>query len=419
VTRPLFRDEALQARQGTGLGRVQLLRPLSLDLVTLGVLVVALLVGAFLALAQYTRKATVDGALAPDRGLIRLVPAEAATVIERRVAEGQTVKAGDVLFVLALERPRLLADAQAEVRRSLGERQRSLQEAARQQDSLAAAQLAALDRRLQTLVAEADQVDGEAALQQQRLALAQQAQDRLEALRRDNFISEAQVLAKQEEVLGLQAQLQALQRQRLALQRERAQLEGERRSLPLLARNTQGGIERDLAELTREAAEQDSERRLIVRAPQDGMVGAVLAEPGQAVSPSSALASLVPQGAVLQAQLYAPSSAVGFVRPGQSVRLRLEAFPYQKFGPLEGRVLQVSRTPLAAGELATQALAGVQPVRPGEALFRITVALDEAALSQWPQPLAAGMRLQADVQLERRRLVEWLFEPLFGLQQRL
>lgn len=419
MTRPLFRDEALQARQGTGLGRVQLLRPLSLDLVTLGVLAVALLVGAFLALAQYTRKATVDGALAPDRGLIRLVPAEAATVIERRVAEGQTVKAGDVLFVLALERPRLLADAQAEVRRSLGERQRSLQDAARQQDSLAAAQLAALDRRLQTLVAEAAQVDGEAALQQQRLALAQQAQDRLEALRRDNFISEAQVLAKQEEVLGLQAQLQALQRQRLALQRERAQLEGERRSLPLLARNTQGGIERDLAELTREAAEQDSERRLIVRAPQDGMVGAVLAEPGQAVSPSSALASLVPQGAVLQAQLYAPSSAVGFVRPGQSVRLRLEAFPYQKFGPLEGRVLQVSRTPLAAGELATQALAGVQPVRPGEALFRITVALDEAALSQWPQPLAAGMRLQADVQLERRRLVEWLFEPLFGLQQRL
>ncbi len=216
MTRPLFRDEALQARQGTGLGRVQLLRPLSLDLVTLGVLVVAMLVGAFLALAQYTRKATVDGALAPDRGLIRLVPAEAATVIERRVAEGQTVKAGDVLFVLALERPRLPADAQAEVRRSLGERQRSLQDAARQQDSLAAAQLAALDRRLQTLVAEADQVDGEAALQQQRLALAQQAQDRLEALRRDNFISEAQVLAKQEEVLGLQAQLQALQRQRLA-----------------------------------------------------------------------------------------------------------------------------------------------------------------------------------------------------------
>jgi membrane fusion protein len=47
------------------------------------------------------------------------------------------------------------------------------------------------------------------------------------------------------------------------------------------------------------------------------------------------------------------------------------------------------------------------------------VALDEAAGPAMPQPLAAGMRLQADVLLERRRLVEWLFEPLLGLRQRL
>lgn len=419
VTRPLFRDEALQARRGAWLGRVQIVRPLSLDLITLGVLVVALLVGSFLTLAHYTRKTTVDGVLAPDRGLIRVVPPEAATVIERRVAEGQPVKAGEILFVLALERPRLLAQAQAEVRRSLEERQRSLLDAERQQEALVAAQLATLDRRLQALQGEQAQAESEVRLQQQRLALAQQAQARLEALQRENFISEAQVLAKQEEVLGLEAQLQALQRQRLQLQRERVQLEGERRSLPLQARSSQGSLQRDLAEVSREAAEQDSERQLIVRAPQDGVLTAVLAEPGQAVSPSSALASLVPQGSVLQAQLYAPSSAVGFIRSGQPVRLRLEAFPYQKFGPLEGQVLQVSRTPLATGELAAQALAGPASQGSGEALFRITVGLDPAALERWAQPLAAGMRLQADVLLERRRLIEWLFEPLFGLQQRL
>jgi len=419
VTRSLFREEALTARRGAWLGQVQIVRPLSLDLITVAVLAVALLAGAFLALAQYTRKSTVDGVLAPDRGLIRLVPAEAATVIERRVGEGEPVKAGQVLFVLALERPRLLGKAQAEVQRSLDQRQRSLQDAARQQDALADAQLAALDRRLQALQAEQAQADSEVALQQQRLTLAQQTQARLDALRRDNFISEAQLLAKQEEVLGLQAQLQALQRQRLGLQRERAQLEGERRSLPLLARGAQGRLERDLAGLEREAAEQDSERQLIVRAPQDGVLTAVVAEPGQAVSPSSALASLVPQGATLQAQLYAPSSAIGFIRAGQPVRLRLEAFPYQKFGPLEGEVVQVSRTPLAAGELAAQTLAATSPQRPGEALFRITVALSPTALALWQQPLTAGMRLQADVLLERRRLIEWLFEPLFGLQQRI
>ncbi len=419
MSRPLFRDEALQARQGNWLGRVQLIRPLTLDLVTVVVLLIAAAIVAFLSLAQYTRKTTVDGALLPDRGLIRLVPSETATVIERRVQEGQTVQAGDVLFVLALERPRLLAQGQADVRRSLSERQRSLQDAVRQQDGLMAAQLATLDRRLLALDAERAGADRELALQQQRLTLAQQALTRLEALRNEQFISEAQVLNKKEELLGLQAQLQALTRQRAALGREQAQLEGDRRSLPLLTRSAQGGLERDLAELTRETAEQDSERQVIVRAPQAGTVSAVLAEPGQSVSPASALASLVPQGAQLQAQLYAPSSAVGFVQPGQAVRLRLEAFPYQKYGHLEGRVTQVSRSPVGPAELAAQTLAGLNAGRSGEAMFRITVALDDAQAAHWTQPLTAGMRLQADVLLERRRLIEWLFEPLFGLRERL
>ena len=415
MNRPLFRAEALEARQARWLGRVQLVRPLSLDLVTAVVLVVALAAAAFLTWAPYTRKATVEGALVPDRGLIRLVPAEAATVVERRVQEGQLVHAGDTLFVLALERPRLVAGAQAEVRRSLAERQRSLQDAAHQQDALAGAQALGLERRLAALDAELAQVGRELAVQQQQQALAQRALERLESLQRDQFVSEAQVLAKREELLALQAQGQSRERQRLALQRERAQLDGERRSLPMLARSVQGGIERDLAALSREAAEQDTERRLIVRAPQDGVLSAVLADAGQAVSPASPLASLVPQGAVLQAHLYAPSSAVGFVKPGQAVRLRLEAFPYQKYGQLDGTVLQVSRTPLSAGELATQALSGVAPPRNGEALFRISVALSPQAVASWPQPLAAGMRLQADVLLETRRLIEWLFEPLIGL----
>lgn len=417
MSRPLFRDEALQARQGQWLGRIRLVRPLSLDLVTLAVLVSAALVGAFLALAPYTRKATAEGALLPDRGLIRIVPSEAASVVERRVQEGQRVRRGDTLFVLALDRPRLAAPVQADVRRSLDDRERSLQDAARQQGQLAASQGTALDRRLLALDAEATQIERERALQRQRLVLAEQALARLEQLRAEQFIAEAQVLAKKDEVVAVRAQLQAMERQRATLDRERAQLEGERRNLPLQSRSTLGAIERERAALAREAAEQDADRQLVVRAPQDGQVAAVLAEPGQAVSPASALATLVPEGAVLQAQVFAPSSAIGFVKPGQAVRLRIDAYPYAKFGALHGQVLQVSHAPLAAADLATQAVAVVP--RGGQALFRITVALDPQAAAAWPHPLTPGLRLQADLMLERRRLVEWLFEPLFALGRRL
>jgi membrane fusion protein len=113
---------------------------------------------------------------------------------------------------------------------------------------------------------------------------------------------------------------------------------------------------------------------------------------------------------------------VGFVRPNQEVRLRFEAFPYQKFGHQNGHVLQVSRTPLAAPELAGLTLAGPTGADgAAEPMFRITVAMDEPELHAFgtTQPLVAGMRMQADVLLERRRLVEWLFAPVLGLTNRL
>lgn len=412
--RPLFRPQALEAQRLHWLGGVQLIRPLALGWVTAGVVCMVIAVGAFLALAPYTRKATVSGVLVPDRGLIRLVPSASGTVVERFASEGQAVNAGDVLFVLAVDRLLLNGEAQAQVRRSLDDRRRSLGEATRVQQALAGKRVDALQRRLAALQDELLQLDQEQTLQRQRLALAEEAHARLLALQNERFISAAQVQTKSEELLGLRAVAQGVARQRAALLRERAELEGERQALPMLAASALGSLERELAQADRDAVEQNAEQRLVVRAPQAGSVSTVLAEIGQSVSPASALATLVPQGAKLQAQLYAPSSAIGFAQAGQAVRLRYEAFPYQKFGQQRGQVVQVSRTPLAPAEMAALALtAGGSGQEP---MFRITVALESSPAAM---PLTAGMRLHADVLLERRRLLEWLFEPLLGLRSRL
>jgi membrane fusion protein len=419
---PLFRPEVAEAQRQSWLGQVQLVRPLSLTVFMVGVLCMLALVLAFLFFGEYTRKARIGGVLVPDLGVIRLVPPLPGRVLERHVQEGQSVRAGEVMFVLALESSTLASDVQARVQRSLEERQRSLEEAGRQQALLVEGEMLSLQRRLDEMKREQRQIEAEATLHRQRLTLAQQSLERLEALSRDQFISSAQVQTKKEEVIGLQAQAQALERQSAALARDRAALEGERRGLPVQLKSRQGAIERDLAALSREAAEQDAVRQIVVRAPQDGTVSSVLAEPGQSVSPASALASLIPAGAQLQAHLFAPSGAVGFVRPQQEVRLRFEAFPYQKFGHQSGHVLQVSRTPLAAPELAGLPLSGPTGADGlAEPMFRITVAMDEPALRAFgtTQPLVAGMRMQADVLLERRRLIEWLFAPVLGLTNRL
>ncbi|MEP6876994.1 MAG: hypothetical protein ABI887_21750 [Burkholderiales bacterium] len=122
-------------------------------------------------------------------------------------------------------------------------------------------------------------------------------------------------------------------------------------------------------------------------------------------------------GAELQAYLFAPSGTIGAVRESQAVQLRYQAFPYQTFGQQKGAVAQVSRVPAQAIELAAlpaSVSAGGVP------LFRIVVTLDQQSLAAYgtPQPLAPGMQLEADVALERHRLIEWLFAPLFNAARR-
>ena len=427
---PLFRPEAVDGQRQSWLGGVQLVRPLSMTLLTVFTVSVAALVVGYLFVGEYTRKAHVSGVLAPDLGLIRLVPPEAATVVANRVREGQSVRRGDVLFELSVDRATLAGDTQAAVQQSLAERERSLQGALRQQAQLLQAQRTGLERRLADMRRELAQIEAETATQQQRLQLAQQSQARLESLRAENFISDAALQTKAEELLGQQAQLQALERQRSAHLREIGVLETQQRELPLQAEAVQGETERNLAALAQASTENEARQRIVIRAPQDGVVTNVLADPGQSVQPGVALASLMPARAKLQADLYAPSSAVGFLRPDQPVLLRYQAYPYQKFGHYRGHVLQVSRTPLQANELASLTLsttatgagAGALSGGPntGEPLYRITVALDRQDVSAYgrAQPLAPGMQLEADVLLDRRRLIEWLFEPVLGVAGR-
>ena len=418
----LFRPESIQGQQQAWLGSVQLIRPVSLTVLTVGALVVVGLVAAALIEGRYTRRAHVTGYLMPDRGVLRLMSPQGGTVLEKQVQEGQAVKQGDVLFVLSIDRATLGIDTHAAVQSRLSEREESLQATARQQWLLERVQRAGLDKQIDAMRREMTQLDAEAELQNQRLSLAQQAQVRVESLRADNFISQAQVQARSEEALNVKAQVQAVVRQRAAKQRELEVLDAQRRELPLRAQNQQGEIGRDLSRLAQEAAENEARRRVVIRAPQDGVVTAVLSDVGQTVAANASVVSLLPRGAKLQAQLFAPSSAVGFLRPDQAVQLRYQAFPYQKFGHHAGQVVQVSHTPLQNSDLAALPLPeAIKNNAAAEPMYRITVALNQQSVRAYgqDQPLAAGMQIDADVLLERRRLIEWIFEPLLSVTGRL
>ncbi|MDI4635739.1 HlyD family efflux transporter periplasmic adaptor subunit [Pelomonas sp. V22] len=413
----LFRTEALSAQDHQWLGSAQVQQSLQLKALTVLAVSAVFLVGGFLFVGEYTRKARVSGHLVPVGGVQPLSSPQAALLLQRLVEEGQAVKAGDALFVLSLDSA---SEGSGEgVARSLQQRQRSLDETAEQQRALLQRQREDVGLRSQAVQREIEQLQQAETLQGERLALARQTLARNETLEREHFMSAAQVQNKREEVLGLQVQQQDLQRQREGLQRELLSLQARGRELPLESATRQGQIARERSELQALGLETEARRRLILRAPADGVLSTVQAEPGQPVTAGARLATVLPRDATMLAHLYAPSSAIGFVHPQQQVQLRYQAFPYQKFGHQRGTVVQVSRTPLSGAELAQLSLpAGMAGLN--EPLYRITVALDRQSVLAFgkEQALTAGMQLDADVLLERRRLIEWIFEPLLALGHR-
>ena len=88
----------------------------------------------------------------------------------------------------------------------------------------------------------------------------------------------------------------------------------------------------------RNAAEVNGKRAYIIRAPIAGRVSSLQASVGQPADPQRLLLQIIPAQSPLQAELFIPARAIGFVEVGQPVRILYDAFPYQHFGTYRGRI---------------------------------------------------------------------------------
>lgn len=411
----MFRREAVEHSLARSHGTVLLARSVSHALLTGLFAAIAAVVLLFFAAAGVTRKADVPGILLPAQGLIRVLCTQAGVVLERHVHEGQAVQAGDVLFVLGSERAsarhgdveQAIATLLQSRRDSLANEQQQLREQTRQRRDAA-------QRRADDLATEMGRIAAQRALQQRRVGLAEAALQRYADLQASGFVSAVQVQDKQADLLDQQQRLAELDRAQAASARELDAVRAALRELPVLAARELEAAQRAIAALEQDLAENDARRRVVVRAPQDGIVTAITAEPGQPAVLHQALASLLPARSELEAELYAPSRAAGFVKPGMPVLLRYQAYPYQKFGQARGRVREVSASAMRPDELA------LAPTASSEPLYRVRVVLDRQTVTAYgaSRPLVSGAALDATVLLDRRRLIEWVLEPLYTISGR-
>ena len=411
----LFRQEAIDAQREKLLGEVSLARPVPLWIFTALAGAFAVTLVAFSIWGEYARRERVDGFLALDTGAARILAPEAGTVAELLAKEGDEVEAGQPLIRLSFERGTASGVTSGElVQREISERQLVLEREQQQVRLLGQQQADALRRKIADLERELAQFDVEIKAQQSRLASSRNEFQRAEELYKEKFYSESKLIEFRNNVLDQQVKVETLRRQRAGVERE---LSGARAEEPAIALKTQTALEqirRQASELQQGSVQEEAKRENVIRAPVAGVFTNVAATRGEAVADEAPLAMVVPKGSGLHAQLLVPTRAIGFVQPGQEVVLRYDAFPFQRFGQYRGTVERVSRTVWSAGEKVGQ-------VTVREPVYRVDVRLDAQYIVSGDQKLALrpGMSVNADILQEKRKVWEWVFEPILSLKQRM
>ncbi|MEO7743808.1 MAG: HlyD family efflux transporter periplasmic adaptor subunit [Usitatibacter sp.] len=412
----LFRAESQQAREGAWLGKIVLARPLSFSLLTAVAVGIVIALAAFFTFTEYTRKARVTGALAPAEGVVRVLAQQAGRVESLSVREGDTVQRGETLLGLADARAGASReDIGAAMVRGVRDRQRALEQQREFVFAAMRSEQAAFAQRHAGIEREIASVDRELESQARRRALAAEASGRADHLASIGFLSAAARDRERDASLDQEARHEAMKRSRLAFSREVASIEFDAAAALARSQAQVAGIDLQRAALEQERIERGVQYHAAIVAPVSGLVSSLLVEPGQMVLAGTTLATIIPEDARLEAHLYSPSRSIGFVRPGQEVLVRYLAYPHQKFGSHGARITMVSRNALAPAELGFASGDGGR-----EPLYRIKATLASQSVSAYgrAEPLQAGMQLEADVLLDRRRLIEWLFEPLLSLAGR-
>lgn len=386
------------------------------------------------ALARVDVVVTGSGRLAPDAPPIVLQPMERAVIRELRVKPGDLVRRGQVLALLDPSFAEADLAALAAQRRTLAAQLARLEAELEGRPVLpggteleALLQAALQARRQAFLVARLRALDQEIGAQEAAIrtieeadaALAEQA-----AIARDVEGMRARLLQGQ---VGSRLSFLAARSERLRAEQARAQgagrllelrhaLEARRAERAVFLedwrRQTLEEVVRIRGELARVEEALGKAQRLaeltVLAAPEDGVVVEVARRSvGSILREAEPLVSLVPVGTALIAEVALRSADIGLARPGDPVSVKVDAFPWQRHGALEGRLRAVAPDSAAAEG-------------GGAALHRAQVALDPPRLSGLPEGVGPipGMTVAAEIHVGSRSVLSYLLLPLLrGLRE--
>ncbi len=409
----LFRKEAISFQRGQLNGKVILSLPLVYRYITgfIIALIIALLI--LFILGKYTRRQPAAGWVQPVSGMSKIWGKQAGVIQSVKISEGDKVNKGDILAYVGTTssmesgtrlEDRLITQIQNTIENITVSRQQAQQ--------YHQAEILGIDQKISRIKYAKEQRMIEVELQTERLQHVQDAERDLKMLRAQGYITKSQLsdkqLAELESKLGLLRLRQSVDESDNQL----AELVKKKELLGLQHQLKLAEYDRELIQQRRLMVELKARKGYTIVAPVSGEVTLLQKKKGQSIESNQLFAVIVPEQAEFEVELMAPSKAVGFIKKGQLVKIRYQAFPYQRYGLYKGWVKAVSEASLDSREINSNV------ALPNASFYQIKVALESQFVNAEGKriSLRTGMAVEADLVIDELPIWYWFFKPLLSVR---
>lgn len=404
MTKELFSRRALNSQGSQFAGQILLLDharaqrgPLALAIVAIAALCGALFI-------PMSKTVSVDGALRPEAGSFQLVAGKSGTIVRQLAHVGDAVSLGQPLLVVSSEfATGASGESVATIPDGMRRRLASLEEEEGSQAQVESMEGARLAQRLQAKQRESEALTISISEAESRVAIRRAAVDRYLGL--EGFFPQGQIDQQRDALLQQQQALNELRRQRMVAAADAEELRNDIRRRPLEAQQRNAARQREIIKLGEELAEAEMRRSVIVRAPVEGVVASIPTGAGRSVGDQDVVATLVPRASDLVAEFSVPDHAMAGNLTQARMSLRLESFPYEKYGQLGAVVTSLSGEPQVAG--TSRAFVG-----------RAKLDQQQVVVEGKATPLLSGMRFSGSIRTDSRRLWQWIAEPFLRSEGR-
>ncbi|MGJ8561330.1 MAG: HlyD family secretion protein [Litorimonas sp.] len=373
--------------------------------ITLIGLLVVTVTASTLLLGNFSDVVRSSGWLKPDKGLVKVLAPQFGNVEHLHVRQGDEVAKGQPIATLDLDTN--IVGNRKSVEASLSEIDKQIDEhtlsielsyAQNQQSEKA------LRREINSLEEELDLILTEARLLGVRMDESSQLTDRFEDLFKNEVVSMLELRQQREQNLILQQSMVRLEKSIVTL---REQINAKKSDAEAISLTHQQLLseKRRITSGLRESKYNLAQRGIITLvSPIDGRIAAIPLYDGLSVTQNELIATVLPSGGKLEAEIFVPSKDASLINIGQDARIKFHGFPYQRYGVMKGTVSSFSKTIFLPGELSNS-------LQSNEPVYRIVVEIEEQSIraENGIFPLQSGMTLDADIVRGKIKLWQLFF----------